>query len=160
MRAEIIGLSQEMNLLNGAFNNQLRLQLADNTVITAVVDDAAVALVTSLFARTGGAAVQRVLDSAAQYPPPQQPAGAPTYQPMGPEDASGNEEFGGDYGGSDGQVEEEYEVRQPPSPAPAGGVLQVSADERGNPVISGRNVRDTQDILGAGEEEEDGVASL
>lgn len=161
MRAEIIGLSQEMNLLTGTFSNVLRLQLLDGTVVTVGVEEAVVAKVTELFVQTGGAASTRAQaeagDVVAVQLPPQ------TFHAPLRMDDEGNDDFGGDYGGApEAEGLEEYEVRQAPpaaSPAAPKRALQVSADEQGNPVISGRNVRDAHDVLGA-DDEEDGVGSV
>lgn len=166
MRVEIVGLSQEMSLLDGSFKNILRLRFEDNTMALATVEDATVVKVTELFAKAGGPAVSRVLESAAdssefaQQPEFTQPA----QQQMVLDDA-GYEEFGGNYGpdAASDSAQDEYEAR----PAPvvtqrATGRLQVSADERGNPVIRGRNVVDAEDVMGGrgADEEEDGVGSV
>jgi hypothetical protein len=165
MRVEIIGLSQEMDLRDGTFKNVLRLQFLDNTLAQVIVEDAVVTKVTELFVKHGGAAVASALSGTEEVELPQQftqPAQSLVL------DDEGNEDFGGNYGDEQDQAVEEYETREEPVPVPAARAtthkraLQVSADERGNPIISGRNVRDTESVLGGrgADQEEDGVGSV
>jgi len=114
MHAEIIGLGQQLSLVDGSSSHQITLVLPSGAAFTAVVDEEVAQLVTEEFVAAGGEAVARAVQAAKSEGPsrPQvHPALAQArsaepsvqtrdYAPMeladGQAGADGDLEFGGD----------------------------------------------------------------
>ena len=167
---EIVSVGQQLDVDTGRSFNTLVFRLSGR-VFDAMVDDAAVELVTGLIGQ--GLARRQVANpiEPVDQPPPSPEMSAfnsREAQALAGDGALMTSVFGAESEGAKLKVSDfPMQPVQPPAQHGSVGILSepperlsVMKNEMGYPIIRGANRKDVGEVVGTGEQDEDGVASL